>query len=260
MRLGLLILAIVLCVPSTGHALRLRDVDSRHSPLSADLPLRGSIFIVPLRYRLPNVRWVRGNGTITKKSLGLVARLDYVADGDALLEVDGDQLYTITTTARPPRMPRSVSLHRDDAYCGDVSIALDAPVAGLKARLTRGDRVEDYWLADALGMFRLEPACDPDYASMSIATLELYVVLADGRERSLLSPIAVQHIPIHDWSEDDPAPIDWRWLAALLVALSAFLAERTARPDACLHGLTAANYAPKLRFRIRLPRARIVRR
>ncbi len=259
MRLGLCILAIVLGV-STAAASSVALEDSRHSPASVDLPTRGSLFLVPLRYRLPNVRWVRGHGTVTKKSLGLVARIDYIADGDAVLEIDGDLLYTIASAAPPPRMPRTVSLHRDDAYCGDISIALGGSVAAVKARLTRGDRVEDYWLVDAYDFFTLEPACDPTYASMQVATLELFVTLADGTERSFLSPIAVAQIPIHANEHVASPPIDWRWLAALLVAIATLVAAGAARPRTALHGLTTRGYLSKLRFRIRLPRARIVRR
>lgn len=61
------------------------------------------------------------------------------------------------------------------------------------------------------------------------------------------------------WNEPSVA-IELGTLCAWLFAIGALFVAGASRPRVAVHGLTIRDYLPKLRFRIRMPRARLVRR
>lgn len=263
---------------SPAHAIRGWDPDvdcdsgQSYSPRRGEHPVRGVVFIGGARTEAP--RWLRGHGEVHERRLPLnLRRLDYVASEGAILAI-GEAMYSIAGTAATFERPRRVAM-AIDARCPSVVIAVDAPLAALKARMTRGDRIEDYWLVAAYDRYDLFPINDG--ATFGGSVLELFAVYSDGSEHRLTMPIVVGTIPACEYADPwrkrdcrpgehvsvaavEEPPIDWRWLAALLVAIATLFAARAARPRTALHGLTMRGYLAKLRVRIRLARARIVRR
>jgi hypothetical protein len=264
-----------------AHAFRDWDPDldcdsgQGYGPRRGEHPVRGVVFIGAGWTQAP--RWIRGHGEVRERRLPLkMRRLDYVASEGAVLEV-GDALYSIagnaSTFPRPTRVSMAV-----DPRCPSIVITVDVPLAAIKARMTRGDRIEDYWLVGIVDRYELFPVNDG--ATFGGSTLELFAVYPDGSERRLTMPIVVGTIPHCDfrdqpWSShevcqpgehvamvvpDEESRVQVRAALAVILWFLALGVLVRGAPAIAIHGLTMRRYLAKLRIRIRLPRARVLRR
>lgn len=260
MRAALLAFAIVLCASSAHAGLPRFPTVVTASPSADPLPLSGSIFIEPIEHA-PHIRWIEGYGDTKLSRVGGYTRIDYTANDRSVADIDGI-VYKFAIGGSGTRA-RSVSLHRDGGSCGTISITLDAPAAAVRAQLTAGETLQDYWLVSRDNTFELVPHCERHGSTWS--TLHVFAIHADGTREELGVPVPVGNIPV--WPGDEASGsaaarlvVDWRIIQALSIFFLAALVGAFVRPRVALHGLTVANYLPNLRFRVRLPRARIYRR
>jgi hypothetical protein len=230
------------------------------SPHDRALPLRGVVFV--RSWHSMAGRWAIGQGRSEATAVApYIERIDYEADGDATFVIR-DVAFTLSSIAATPTPPRTATMTRTDiGRCNSVDIVFDHPVAALRVHVTRAEGIDDQWLVEADGMrFSSQPICE---SLVGPTTLELFVVLADGREQRVFRPVDYAQIPIRAMDEvdvDGERVLDLATLCAWLFAIGALFVAGAARPRVAVHGLTLRGYLPKLRFRVRMPRARVVRR
>lgn len=244
------------------------------------LPLHSSIFVSGCAEGI-QPRWIHGAGRFTKTQLPRrepylcgFTRVDVDADGDAELALY-DQSYTFSGRARTTA-PRVVEAVRFGAHSyAPIGIWVDTPVAAIRATLTRAEHVDEIWIAGTYDVATIAPSAEP---SLPSGTLSLTFVLADGSEVAFADTFVVEDLQVVRNHEPLPSclvTVDGEpprcevdlgqvageapylvWLAALLFgALALFV-----RPEVALHGAHVRHGRARLRLRIRLPHARVLRR
>jgi hypothetical protein len=265
MRWFFVAIALGLCTSTAANACPI-DRDYSISRSDGVFPTRGVIVVRSdqvFRYGsvgTPSMKW---HGRIGRTTIRRIAprfvRIDYDVDGDAVLQVRRT-LFNVSRTARVA-MPRSAGLTRSGpGRCQQLTIELDQPVAAMRIRVTQAEGIDEQWSIGGRTVGS-ESIC-PSLVGPTV--VELFALLADGREQQLNGRVDYASIPVRAIEPDDKSRAGWELdlavARAALLALLALIFARLALPRVAIGDASLYGHRWSMLFRRLLPRARVVRR